>query len=142
MTRAIDPSWCVAKHLMTKIIAMPSEDGVQVGGHAGQARHWLLYDTDADHAPPTRVELDKPRVLHHWKDQGPHPLDGVDVMIATSAGDAFVRRMAKRGVEVILTGERNAARAFAAVRDGERLPKPRFNPHVLLCKLRDLFSNH
>jgi len=127
---------------MTKKIAIPTEDGVHVAGHAGQARHWLIYGRADDDAPPARIELDKPQILHHWKGDGPHPLDGVDVMIATSAGDAFVRRMAKRGVEVILTAERDAARAAAAVRTGQRLPKPPFNPHLLLCKLRDLFSKY
>jgi len=121
-------------------IAIPSDDGVHVAGHAGQARHWLIYDDGADPARPERLELDKPEVLHHWKDRGPHPLDDVDVMVATSAGDAFVRRMADRGVTVHLTGERDAARAAAGVRNGEPLPRPPFNPHLLLCKLRDLFS--
>jgi len=123
-------------------IAIPSDDGARVAGHAGQARHWLIYDNDTAAAQPRRIELDKPQVLHHWKDQGPHPLDGVDVIVAASAGDGFVRRMTKRGVEVVLTGERDAGRAAAAVRSGERLPKPPFNPHLLLCKLRDLFSPH
>ena len=127
---------------MTKKIAIPSDDGVHIAGHAGQAQHWLIYDTAAPDAPPARIELDKPRVLHYWKDQGPHPLDDVHVIVTGSAGDAFVRRMAKRGVEVILTGERNAARAAAAARNNTRLPKPPFNPHILLCKLRDLFSRH
>jgi predicted Fe-Mo cluster-binding NifX family protein len=123
-------------------IAIPSKDGRKVAGHAGQARHWLVYDSDGIDAAPERLELDGPQVLHYWQDDGPHPLDDVDVMIATSAGDAFVRRMAKRGVRVILTAERDATRAARAVRDGEELPKPPFNPHLLLCKIRDLFSKH
>jgi hypothetical protein len=32
------------KPLMTMKIAIPSDDGVRITGHAGQARHWLLYD--------------------------------------------------------------------------------------------------
>jgi predicted Fe-Mo cluster-binding NifX family protein len=123
-------------------IAIPSDDGRKIAGHAGQARQWLVYDSDAIDAAPEPVALDGPQVLHYWKDDGPHPLDDVDVMVATSAGDAFVRRMAKRGVQVILTGERDAARAARAVRDGETLPKPPFNPHLLFCKIRDLFSKH
>lgn len=126
--------------MTTLKIAIPTEDGLHVAGHAGQARQWLLYD--ADGVEPRRIELDKPQVLHYWKDEGPHPLDDVDVMIATSAGDAFVRRMAKRGVTVHLTGERDAARAAATVRNGKALPKPPLNPHLLLCKLRDLFARH
>ena len=47
---------------MTKKIAIPSDDRVHIAGHAGQARHWLIYDTAAPDAPPARIELDKPRV--------------------------------------------------------------------------------
>jgi hypothetical protein len=32
------------KPLMTMKIAIPSDDGVRIAGHAGQAHHWLLYD--------------------------------------------------------------------------------------------------
>jgi hypothetical protein len=33
-------------------------------------------------------------------------------------------------------------RALSAVLAGEVLPDPRFNPTLLVCKLRDLFSKH
>jgi len=64
-------------------IAIPSDDGRKIAGHAGQARQWLVYDSDAI-------------------DAAPEP----------------------------------------AVRNGEALPKPPFNPHLLFCKIRDLFSKH
>ena len=123
-------------------IAIPTEDGIHVAGHAGQARHWLIYDSDRLDAGPEPLALEPAQVLHHWRDEGPHPLDDVDMLVASSAGDAFVRRMTTRGVQVILTGERDAARAARAVIDGEDLPEPRFTPHLLFCKLRDLFSKH
>jgi hypothetical protein len=64
------------------------------------------------------------------------------VIIAGSAGDGFLRRMQQRGIEVLLTGEKDAAKALAAVLAGEVLPDARFNPTLVLCKLRDLFSRH
>ncbi|AGA88992.1 hypothetical protein Thimo_0117 [Thioflavicoccus mobilis 8321] len=123
-------------------IAIATHDYTDVAGHAGQARHWLVYDSDSGAETPQRLELAKGEVLHHWKEDGPHPLEDVSVIVAGSAGDAFVRRMARRGVEVLLTSERDASRALTAVLDGEVLAAPDFNPALLLCRLRDLFSKH
>jgi predicted Fe-Mo cluster-binding NifX family protein len=122
-------------------IAIASKDFTEVSSHAGQTRHWLVYDSDASDTPQ-RVSLEKEQLIHYFKDDGPHPLDGVEVVIAGSAGDGFIRHMAKRGAEVLLTGEKDAARALAAVLQGEVLPDQRFDPTRVVCKLRDLFSKH
>lgn len=122
-------------------IAIASKDFTEVSTHAGQTRHWLVYDSDAPEIPQ-RVSLEKEQLIHYFKDDGPHPLDGVEVVIAGSAGDGFIRHMAKRGAEVLLTGEKDAARALAAVLQGEVLPDQRFDPTRVVCKLRDLFSKH
>ena len=50
--------------------------------------------------------------MHHCEDDGPHPLDGVDIVVAGSAGDGFMRHMKKRGAEVLLTGETDPAAAL------------------------------
>ena len=128
-------------------IAIPTKDWTSVSGHAGQARHWLVYDlagTTAGAAlpQPGRVELAKSQVFHHFQDDGPHPLDGVELVIAGSAGDGFVRHMKTRGAEVVLTGEADPATALAKIIAGETLPDPRFDITTSLCKLRDLFSRH
>ena len=123
-------------------IAIATNDYARVSGHAGQARHWLLYDSYTDPLEPQRIELDKRQVFHHWEDEGLHPLDGVEVIVAGSAGDGFRRRMEARGVQVLLTGERDAARAFSAVLAGELLPEPGFDPSLILCRLLDRFSRH
>ena len=123
-------------------IAIATNDYTHVSGHAGQARHWLLYDSDAQSLEPQRIQLDKPQIFHHWEEQGPHPLDDVAVIVAGSAGDGFRRRMSKRGVEVLLTSERDAEQALSAVLKGEILPEPGFDPSLLLCRLFDLFSKH
>jgi len=123
-------------------IAIATKDYTRLAGHAGQARHWLLYDSDAVPPGPVRVELPRAQVFHHWEGTGPHPLDGISAIIAGSAGDGFRRRMAKQGVDLLLTGEPDAARALTAVLAGEVLPEPGFDPSLLLCRLRDLFSKH
>jgi len=125
-------------------IAIAAKDFTTVSSHAGQARQWLLYDCQPGRPlpPGERVELAKEQVIHHFDDQGPHPLDGVEVVIAASAGDGFIRHMAKRGAQVLLTGEQDPGAALARVMAGEVLPDTRFDPTLVLCKLKDLFSRH
>ena len=50
--------------------------------------------------------------------------------------------MARRGTEVLLTGETEPLRALERILAGEALPDRRFDPTTVLCKLRDLFSRH
>lgn len=125
-------------------IAIATDDFENVAGHAGQAGRWLLYDCvpGAGLRAAQRVQLTRDQVFHHWDGAAPHPLDGVAVMVARSAGDGFLRRMQKRGVDVLLTSESIADAALLKVLAGEALPDPRWNASLLLCRLRDLFSPH
>ena len=128
-------------------IAVPTKDWVAVSGHAGQARCWLVYDLADQGAGeplplPTRIELAKEQLFHHFRDDSPHPLDGVEIVLAGSAGDGFIRHMKKRGADVLLTGETDPALALARIVAGEDLPDQRFDITTSLCKLRDLFSRH
>ena len=128
-------------------IAIATRDFTTVSGHAGQTRHWLVYDLSAHRVDqllpaPQRIELDKEQLLHVFADDGPHPLDGVDIVVAGSAGDGFIRHMKKRGADVLVTGETDPAVAITKLVAGEALPDPRFDVTTTLCKLRDLFSRH
>ena len=66
----------------------------------------------------------------------------MDVIVAASAGDGFVRRMRKRGVDVVLTSQKDAARAAAGVLAGNTLPGRQWDLLQYMCKLRDVFSKH
>ncbi len=128
-------------------IAIATKDWQTVSGHAGKARYWLLYDlqpgkTGAPLPVPARIELTHDQLPHYFQDDGPHPLDGVEIVVAASAGDGFVRHMKKRGAEVLLTGETDPAAALTRIISGEPLPEQRFDITTTLCKLRDLFSQH
>lgn len=125
-------------------IAIATEDFEKLAGHAGQATRWLLYDCKPGGTvgEVQRVELRRSEVFHHWTDGGPHPLDGIEVMIARSAGDGFLRRMQQRGVAVLLTSEAVADGALLKIMAGEALPDPRWDASLLLCRLRDMFSKH
>lgn len=125
-------------------IAIATDDFENVAGHAGKSARWLCYDCRPDTGidGPHRVELRREQVFHYWEGQAPHPLDGVEVIVARSAGDGFLRRMQNRGVSVLLTGETLADAAILKVTAGEALPDPRWDASLLLCRLRDLFSKH
>ncbi|MBK1664784.1 hypothetical protein CKO38_08100 [Rhodospirillum rubrum] len=115
-----------------------------VAGHAGQAKRWLVFEVAAGEwaREIDRIELERPQVFHHFQDEGPHPLDGVAVVIAASAGEGFGRRMTKRGVESVLTAESDPLKAVTDHVERTLAP-PRPRPiSGLLCKAFDLFSKH
>lgn len=127
-----------------KIAIATKSDWTQVSGHAGQTRDWLVFDCQpgqTSHAV-SQVTLTKEQLPHHFQDDGPHPLHGVEVMVCASAGDGFIRHMEKWGAQVLLTGEANPTAALEKILAGEALPDPRFDVTTTLCKLRDLFSRH
>lgn len=127
-----------------KIAVATKDNWAQVSGHAGQARHWLVFDCQpgAPLPEPQRVLLHKEQLPHHFRDNGPHPLHGVEIMIAASAGDGFIRHMDRWRAQVLLTGETHPHTALTKILAGEALADIRFDVTTALCKLRDLFSRH
>jgi hypothetical protein len=125
-----------------KIAVAVTEDGSRVSGHAGQARNWLIFAcVPGQTIPPAEhIVLTPEQLPHHFRDDGPHPLMAAEIMVAGSAGDGFIRHMAKWGAQVLLTGESDPAAALAKILAGEALPDTRFDVTTALCKLRDLFS--
>jgi len=128
-------------------IAIVSKDFKSITGHAGQARKWLIYDLSGHQAgaplpAPALIELARAQVIHNFRDDSPHPLDGIDLVVAGSAGDGFIRRMKKRSTEVLLTGEPDPAKALSCILAGEALSPKRFDITTAFCKLHDLFSRH
>jgi predicted Fe-Mo cluster-binding NifX family protein len=127
-----------------KIAVATKDDWSQVSGHAGQTRHWLVFDCQpgATLPQPQRIELSKAQLPHHFQDDGPHPLHGVEVMVAASAGTGYMRHMESWGAQVLLTGETDPLTALEKITSGEALADTRFDITTTLCKLRDLFSRH
>ena len=126
-------------------IAIATRDFTTVSGHVGNASQWLLYELGEHHSSqllpaPQRIELTRDQLFHVFEDDRPHPLDGVDIIVAASAGDGFIRHMKKRRTEVLLTGESDPTLALTRIMAGEALPNPRFDASTVLCKVRDLFS--
>ena len=96
-------------------IAITSQNFRTVTSHAGKARRFLVYDL-SDPAVPRELErLDLPREMSFHEFRGlDHPLFEMDVVITGGAGSGFVRRLATRGIEVVVCGESDP---MQAVRD-------------------------
>ncbi|MEO5658379.1 MAG: hypothetical protein ABIQ90_01100 [Polaromonas sp.] len=127
-----------------KIAVATKDDWTQVSGHAGQTRDWLVFDCQPGQpiATPGRVHLTEEQLPHHFRDDSPHPLHGVQIVVAASAGDGYLRHMEKWGAQVLLTGETDPRVALEKILAGEALADTRFDITTTLCKLRDLFSRH
>jgi len=126
-------------------IAIATKDNwTKVSGHAGQTRDWLVFDCIPGEPirEPKQIQLTKEQLPHYFQDDGPHPLHGVEIVVAASAGDGYLRHMGKWGAQVLLTGEDNPLEALRKILNGEALPETRFDITTTLCKLRDLFSSH
>lgn len=129
-------------------IAVASRDGRSVSGHIGKCADWIVFEvTEGDSADSDytateveRIHLPRELVFHHFKDEGPHPLMSCKAVIGASAGESFVNKMKKRGIEAVLTAEPNPAQAVVNyVRDNVTPPKPR-PIGGLVCKIRDALS--
>ena len=127
-----------------KIAIATDDNWTKVSGHAGQTRNWLAFNCEPGQpiSEPQRIQLRKEQLPHYFQDDGPHPLHGVEIIVAASAGDGYVRHMEKWGATVLLTGEVDPFAALQKILNGEALPETRFDITTTLCKLRDLFSRH
>lgn len=127
-----------------KIAIATKSNWTLVSGHAGQTHDWLVFDCvpGAPLPEPQRIVLSKEQLPHHFQDDGPHPLHGIELLVAASAGDGFIRHMEKWGAQVVLTGETEPLTALKKILTGEALADTRFDVTTTLCKLRDLFSHH
>lgn len=127
-----------------KIAVAVKDDWGKVSGHAGKARDWLVFDCRPGAATPEprRVVLTEAQLPHNFRGDGPHPLRGVAIVVAASAGDGLLRHMRSWGAQVLLTGERDPRAALENILRGQALPDTRFDVTTVLCKIRDLFSRH
>lgn len=126
-------------------IAISTNDDKSVSGHAGQCKRWLIFEGErgGKAREVEKLELFAENVFHHHKDaNGPHPLEKVDALISRSAGEGFLRRMAKKQVDAKLTSERDAQKAADDYLAGRLKPPPAPGLMNLFCKFRDLFSEH
>ncbi len=96
-------------------IAVTSQNFRTITGHAGKARRFLVFDTEANEI--ARIDLPKEMSFHEWHGSGEHPVDVVDVVITAGCGGGFAQRLQSRGIQLAiteLTDPREAVLAFMA----------------------------
>ncbi len=87
-------------------IAVTSQNRKTVTGHAGKCRNFWIYETDDKTIlKKTLLELALEQSLHESHGAGPHPLDGVDVLISGGAGQGLIRRLNNMGIQGLVTPE-------------------------------------
>jgi hypothetical protein len=68
-----------------------------------------------------------PTPTHDPNDDAPHTLDGIEIVLAGSAGDDFIRHMQKRDVQILLTSETDPFTSLTKILAGEALPDQHFD---------------
>jgi len=104
-------------------IAITSQNFKTITGHAGKTRRFLIFEAQPGADPVEVDRLDLPRELSfHEFAGGPHPVDGTDALLTGGAGEGFVRKMAERGIRVVVTGETDPLRAVNELLQGRVVP--------------------
>ncbi|WP_059287159.1 NifB/NifX family molybdenum-iron cluster-binding protein [Aquitalea magnusonii] len=101
-------------------IAIASQNRRTVSPHAGKCAHfWLLDSADGS---CRSLLLSPAQLLCQGGDLADHPLRGVDVLLAASAGQALAQRLQQLGITLSLTTESEpqaAARQCHDLHDGQ-----------------------
>jgi predicted Fe-Mo cluster-binding NifX family protein len=107
-------------------IGVTSQNFRTITPHAGMTRKFFVYETQADgrFVEVDRLQLPKDEAMHHVSGFEAHPLDSLDVLIAGSAGEGFVRKLAVRGVNVVITAETDPVQAVEDFLRGKVKPAP------------------
>jgi predicted Fe-Mo cluster-binding NifX family protein len=107
-----------------KKIAVSSQNFRTITGHAGKARRFIIYEVKGpgEVEEVERLDLPKTMSMHNTLESSPHPLDEMDALITAEAGEGFLRKMARRGVEVHRTSASDPLLAAMSLAAGEDLP--------------------
>ncbi len=93
-------------------IAVTSQNRRDITEHAGRCRNFWVFDVDGGQiAARSLLELPKEASFHDSSPHAEHPLDGVDLLIAGSMGEGLQVRLARKGIEAVVTTERDPERA-------------------------------
>jgi|JFJP01.1.fsa_nt_gi predicted Fe-Mo cluster-binding NifX family protein len=98
-------------------IAISSQDFATITGHAGRASRFLVYQAELAQEPQLveQITLSKDMTFHEYHahaPNAPHPLDGTELIITTSAGENFQQRVTARGIRLAITDETDPVSAI------------------------------
>lgn len=112
--------------------AITSQDFTTITGHAGKTTRFLVYEAETGKEPveTARLDLNDDQTIHSFQG-GAHPLDGVEVLIAGSAGQCFIEKMQARGITTVIASGIMPRDAVAAFMSG--LLKPALEAEACDC---------
>ena len=99
--------------------AVASEDFQSIADHAGRATRFMVFEAEKDREPVEvgRIDLTEEQTVHNYQG-GAHPLDGVEVLIAGSAGSCFIEKMQALGITTVVVRGVTPEAAVAAYLEG------------------------
>ncbi len=105
-------------------IGVTSQNFRTITAHAGRARRFMIYEDLPDGQIQRTGMLDLPVEMsfHEYPRRAAHPADGLDVLITGGCRGGFIRKLADRGIRVIVTSETDPEAAVRAVLSGKELP--------------------
>ena len=93
-------------------IAVASLNGQTVCGQPGRCRTFILFDTDGFEVLEREViEFSANYVLQGFSPDKAHPIDKIDVVIASAIGEGLVNLLQQRDVIAVATSVKNAEEA-------------------------------
>jgi predicted Fe-Mo cluster-binding NifX family protein len=108
-------------------IAVTSQNRRDITEHAGRCRNFWVFDVDSGRVTGrSLLELPKEASFHDSAPHAEHPLDGVDLLIAGGMGAGLQARLARKGIEGVVTTETDPERAVLLWLAGSL---PRTAPH-------------
>jgi len=98
-------------------IGVTSQNFRTITGHAGKTRRFLIYEADTNQPVQEvkRLSLPKEMSIHEVSPSEPHPVDELDVLITAGCGDGFRRKMADRGIQLLVTEETDPVKAVESL---------------------------
>lgn len=87
-------------------IAVTSQDRAKVTAHAGHCQHFWIYEIIAAQvAQKTLVDVSHDQTFHEFAGQLPTHLEDVQVLISGGMGQSLTQRLARNGIEGLVTAE-------------------------------------
>ena len=87
-------------------IAVTSQNRKNVTDHAGRCRKFWIFQVENDAVVDRQLlELPKEQSFHDSSPHAEHPLDDVDVLISGGMGQGLMRRLARKNIRCLITGE-------------------------------------
>lgn len=101
-------------------VAVASLNGETVCGQPGRCRSFIVFDSDGfELLEQENITFSDDYILQGFAADKPHPIDRIDVLIASAIGEGLVNQLQRRDVIAVATNVKNAAEAAQRFLDGD-----------------------